>query len=90
MPAEGRLIGELQSAVRGREEALLGSLSGLAPEGVRVAKVDAAATLALADGPAAPSAPAAAPFAAATGDRVTDELNRRLLRVFDPQGIMLP
>ena len=90
MPAEGRLIGELQSAVRGREEALLGSLSGLAPEGVRVAKVAAAATLALADGPAAPSAPAAAPFAAATGDRVTDELNRRLLRVFDPQGIMLP
>jgi hypothetical protein len=26
----------------------------------------------------------------ATGDRVAEELNRRLLRVFDPQGIMLP
>lgn len=90
MPAEGRLIGELQSAVRGREEALLGSLSGLAGEGVRIAKLDSAVALALAEGPAATSAPAAAPLSPVAGDRVTDELNRRLLRVFDPQGIMLP
>jgi len=86
-PAAVRLIGELQSAVRGREEALLGNLSALAPEGVRVAKLDSAA---LAAAPPAAGADCAAPLAAAASDRVTEELTRRLLRVFDPQGIMLP
>ncbi|MGD1048595.1 MAG: FAD-binding oxidoreductase [Candidatus Krumholzibacteriaceae bacterium] len=87
--AAARLIGEIQSAVRGREEALLGNLSALAPEGVRVAKLDPAAL----EGAEAPNAepPGSRPRVDdATGDRVAEELNRRLLRVFDPQGIMLP
>jgi len=41
-PGGARLIGELQSAVRGREEALLVNLSGLAPEDVRVSRLEPA------------------------------------------------
>jgi FAD/FMN-containing dehydrogenase len=83
MLSEGRLVGELQSAVRGKEEALLGSLSALAPEGVRFTKLDSTAPISAPDG-------CSGPLATADGDPTTEELNRRLLRVFDPQGIMLP
>jgi FAD/FMN-containing dehydrogenase len=84
--APARLIGELQSAVRGREEALLGSISGLAPEGVRVSMLDLAALAEMGTGGGTlPSARSAGENA-----RVLDELESRLYRVFDPHGIMLP
>jgi FAD/FMN-containing dehydrogenase len=90
-PGKARLIGELQSAVRGREQALLGSLSGLAPEGVRISRLEA-------DALAATARPGGAPLAERSaggkgtleGEDVVEELERRLYRVFDPQGIMLP
>jgi len=90
-PGTARLIGELQSAVRGREQALLGSLSGLAPEGVRISRLEAAAL-------AATARPGGTPLAGRSagdegvleGEDVVEELERRLYRVFDPQGIMLP
>ena len=90
-PAMARLIGELQSAVRDREQALLGSLSGLAPEGVRVSRLEAAALAATATPGGTPlPGRSAGDERAVEGERIVEELERRRYRVFDPQGIMLP
>jgi len=90
-PGKARLIGELQSAVRGRERSLLGSLSGLAPEGVRVSRLEEAALAATARPDGAPLAGrSAGGKGALEGEDVVEKLERRLYRVFDPQGIMLP
>jgi FAD/FMN-containing dehydrogenase len=102
--AAERLVGEIQSAVRGREEALLADLAELASDGVRVTRLERSALaeiLAKSAGPRESGARAGSTTAAtgsgargdgtdASGDKVTEELTRRLLRVFDPQGIMLP
>ena len=87
-PGTASLIGELQSAARGREQALLDSLSGLAPEGVRVSRLELAA-LAATGGTPLPGR-SAGDEGALEGERVVEELERRLYRVFDPQGIMIP
>jgi len=87
-PATASLIGELQSAARGREQALLDSLSGLAPEGVRVSRLELAALAATGGTPLAERS--AGDEGALEGERVVEELERRLYRVFDPQGIMIP
>jgi FAD/FMN-containing dehydrogenase len=78
-----RLIGELQSAVGGREEALLGSLSTLADDSVRISRLDLAALAGMGSGGGV------VPARRESG-RVLRELEERVRRVFDPEGIMLP